>query len=427
MKIFFTVFPLKELARTDKFQYHSKMIKNTCFLLLFFLLIISCSQEKYTPIENQLNELTNMETQALKIKSALMNKSQKEYLSERDKYYEIMFKRSNTAMQYSNKADPANLSLNDLRNLVQIAEIAQDEQKCIDILKIVFTRFPDTKMDKRLLQSYFPNAYLLEPAEIEKYVDIEIFSPIEQLDCLYALAIGFAESGNKEQAEKYNEKANDLFKKLTSENIQRNDVPVIRIVGMRSFIEYKIGSISEAYKIINDAKKEFPDEYSIKQLELYENRLKILGQKIQSLEYQFWVGTGQPIDISTLTGKVVLLDFFTWNCEACNTAIPSLLALKKQFNEDDFMIVGVTQYTGSYEYNQNISELREYENIRDHYYKKRKLEWPVSIIRDGNMDDYGVSSFPAYMLVDKEGIVRDGYFISNFSYLKKKIESLIKS
>jgi len=396
-------------------------------LFLFLLLIVACTPKEYTLLQNQLGELDKMKIQALKIMESLPNKKGKEYIIEHDKYYDIMLKRTNKAMQYLNKADPVNLSFNEIKNLAQIAVIAQDEQKIIDILKMIFNRFPESKIDKRLLQIYFPNAYLLEPDEIEKYVDITLFAPNEQLECYYALALGFAEAGNTGQAEKHYEKGNDLLEKLISERIQRNTIPVIRITGLKSFIEYKLGRISEAYKIINDAKEEFPDDYSIKQFGLFENRLKILGEKAKSIEYQFWIGAKQPVDLSALKGKVILLNFFTWSCEACTTYLPSLFALKKEINNDNFMIVGVTQYIGSYENNLNISELREYEYIRDHYYKERKPEWPVSIIRNVSMDGYGISSYPAYVLIDKEGIVSDGYYISNYSYLKKKIELLLKN
>jgi len=424
------IFSHKGLARIYNFYYHLKMVKNIRFLFLLLLVLVACSQEKSTLVENQFNELDKMKTQASEIKNSLKNKNGKEYLSEHDRYYNIMHKRTNKAVQYLNKTDPENLSklsINDLNKLAQIAQIAQDEQKIIDILTMIFNRFPTSKIDKRLLKMYFPNAYLLEPDEIEKYVDINIFSPNEQLECYYALSLGFSELGNLEKAGEYNNRGNDLLKQLISEGIQRNTIPVIRIIGLRSFIEFKLGHSSEAYKIINDAKKEHTDEYSIKQFELLENRLKVLGEKAKSIEYQFWVGTEHPVDLSTLKGKVVLLNFFTWNCEICTIKLPSLFALKEQINNDNFMIVGVTQYTGSYENEQNISELREYEYIRDHYYKKRKLKWPVSITRSDWMDDYGISSYPVFILIDKEGIVRDGYFISNFSYLKNKIELLLKS
>jgi len=396
-------------------------------LILLLVITAGCVQEKYIPLEEQLGELNNMAAQALEIKAALKNKIGKEYLTGHDQYYDIMLKRTNKAMQYLNKVNTANLTINDFRNLAQIALIAQDEQKIVDILRMLFDRFPETKTDKRLLQLYFPNAYLLEPDQIEKYMDITLFAPNEQLDCYYALAIGFSEWGNIEQAEKYNNMANALLQQLISERIQRNTLPIIRITGLRSFIEYKLGHISEAFNIINDAKKEFFDDYSVKQLALFENRLKILGKKVKSLEYQFWIGTNQPINLSALKGKVILLDFFTWNCEACTTYLPSLFAIKEQIHNDNFMIVGATQYLGSYESNQNVSELREYEYLRDHYFKKRKIQWPISLSRAESMDSYGISAYPAYIIIDKDGIIQDGYYISNYSYIKKKIELLLKN
>jgi thiol-disulfide isomerase/thioredoxin len=376
-----------------------------------------------------LNKLEKMKTLALEIKDSLKNKEGKKYLNGRDRYYNIMHKRAHKAMEYLRKADTINLSTlskDDLVHLAHIAEIAQDEQKIVDVLKIAFNQFPEAKYDRQLLQLYFPNAYLLEPMEIEKYVNIAVFSPDEQLFCLYALALGCSELGNFGQAEKYKDKADNLFKSVLSNIRLKNPKSVIQIVGLRSFIEYKLGHTPEAYKIINEMKKEFTDNYSKKQFELFENRLKILGEKAKSIEYQFLIGTEDPLDLLSLKGNVILLNFFTWNCESCTIKLPSLFALKKQINNNNFNIVGVTQYTGSYEYDKNISELREYRYIKDHYYKKRNLTWPVSITRNDWMDKYGISSFPVYILIDKEGIIRDGYFISNFSYLKKKIELLLK-
>ncbi|MBN2441213.1 MAG: TlpA family protein disulfide reductase [Spirochaetales bacterium] len=403
------------------------MVKRISFLFLLLSAVLACSPDKYTSLEDQLKELETMKIQASEIKASLKDKKGKEFLKEHDRYYDILLKRTKKAIHYLNKADAQSLtSINDLRTLVKIAEITHNEQKIVDILKIIFNRFPETKMDKRLLKVYFPNAYLLEPEEIEKYVDLSIFSYNEQLECYYALALGFSELENPEKAEEYNKKGNDLLQQLISEGIQRNTIPVLRLAGLRSFIEYKLGNTSEGYKIINDAKKELTDDYSGKQLELLENRLKILGQQAKSIEYQFYIGTKQPVDLSALQGNVILLNFFTWNCEPCNLYLPFLFALEEQINSSNFKIVGVTQYTGSYESYQNISELQEYKYLKDHYYKKRKLTWPVNITRSEWMDDYGISTFPIYILIDKDGIVRDGYFISNYSYLKKKIELLLK-
>jgi peroxiredoxin len=403
------------------------MMKEIIVLFLIFVTIVACTRERHVLVEEKLGELDAAADRALTIKESLKEKKGNDYLDEHDRYHDAMLARTRSAMRFLEKTDYVNFAKNDLKNLARIAEIAQDEQRTVDILEILFERFPDTKYDKRLLESYFPNAYLLDPDKVEQYVDIGIFPPVEQVECYYALALGASELGMRDEAGKFNTKANDLLRRMLSERVRRNTIPVVRFVGLRSFIEYRLGRIPEAYAIIRDARRELTDEYSIKQFDLYENRLKILGETAGPIEYQFWVGTEGPLDLATLKGNVVLLQFFTWNCEACTEQLPLLFALKERFKSDRFKIIGVTQYTGSYEHERDISELREYEYIRDHYRRKRKIDWPVAIVRNGWMDAYGISSYPVYILIDKDGIVRDGYFISNFAYLKKKIEALLEN
>jgi len=99
--------------------------------------------------------------------------------------------------------------------------------------------------------------------------------------------------------------------------------------------------------------------------------------------------------------------------------------LQEQINDSDFLIIGATNYAGSYEYEKEITEEKEYEMMRDHYYKMRKINWPISMSKT-SFENYGINATTTYILIDKHGIVRDGYSISNFSYLEKKIKSLLK-
>ena len=79
-------------------------------MFLLLLILAACSQEKYTLVENEFNELDKLKIQASKIKNSLKNKNGKEYLGEHDRYYNLMHKRTNKAMQYLNNTDPENLS-----------------------------------------------------------------------------------------------------------------------------------------------------------------------------------------------------------------------------------------------------------------------------------------------------------------------------
>lgn len=399
------------------------MVRNIRLLcLLLLLLIVACSQTRSPLLEKQLDELNEMQAQALEIKNSIPSKNGEEYLSGYDKYYDIMVERVNKARKYLDKANLNNPTIIDLTNLAKIAEIARKEQQLIDILKEIFTRFPSSKSDKRLLKMYFPYAYLLEPEKIEDYVDLKIFSHNEQIECYYALALGCCERGNNTQAAMYLANADAIYKQLLAEGVQRNTIQVVHNAGLKSFIEYKLGNTADAFKTLNDLQKAYPDAYSQKQLQLFTTRLKLLGETAKSIEYQFWVGADDPVDLAALKGKVVLLAFFTWNCDVCAFHLPSLFELQDQF-DNDFMIIGVTQYTGS----QSFTEIREFEYLRDQFYKHRKIGWPVSIARNDFMDDYGISNYPAYILIDKEGIIQDGYYISHFAYLKQQIELLLNN
>lgn len=51
---------------------------------------------------------------------------------------------------------------------------------------------------------------------------------------------------------------------------------------------------------------------------------------------------GEPIDLSSLNGQVVLIDFWATNCPPCLEEFPNIKALYREFHEDGFEIVGVS-------------------------------------------------------------------------------------
>jgi thiol-disulfide isomerase/thioredoxin len=387
---------------------------------------MSCIEKKSSVFETRLKELDKLKTEATKIHDTLQHITGSDYLAGHDKYYELTKKRTLAAMSYLDTSSFDDLSMQDLKNIANIAVYAQDEQKIVDVLKVLFTRFPESKNDKALIQSYFTSAYLLEPGQIDKYVDFTIFPPSEQLYCYYMLALGFSENGNTEQAKTLNDRAKNLHKTILSDSTQKSALPEAYIVGLRSFIEYRLGNTKEAYNVIEEAKKTFTDTPTLNQLDAYTKRLNIMEGKIAPIEYQNWIGTNQPIDLVALKGKVILLDFFAWDCETCTNSLPNLNRLKEQVNNENFVIIGITKYLGGYENELNISEEREYELMRNHFYTTRKIGWPVCISRTA-MVDYGITAIPTLVVIDKSGKLKDGYFASNYAYLIKKINALLES
>lgn len=401
------------------------MAKKTTWIVIFFIILLSCNQKSGLSLEKQQKILDDMTVEASIIYSKLQSRQGKSYLEFHDKYYDVKIKRIKTAIDDTKKFTLENKTEDEIRRMAYIAEIAKNEQLVVDTIKEDFRRFPESKTVDEVVLQYFNNAYLLEPSEVEKYVNFKMFSPGDELYCYAMLALGFSENANIRQAEIYFEKMNSHLETIISNPAEKGHLPLLYIEGLRSYIAYKTGKKVEAYNILAKAEKEFSGEQEQNALALFRKRLDILGSDAPELESRYWIGTEDKLNWAALKGKVVLLNFFTWDCDECNDDVPFLTRLLKEIKSKDFLLIGVTNFTGHYEHTEGISEEAEYQYMKDHYYKKKKIQWPVNMSRK-SMDNYGIYSAPTYVLIDKAGRVQAGYFIFNFTCLRNKIRSLLK-
>jgi TonB family protein len=107
---------------------------------------------------------------------------------------------------------------------------------------------------------------------------------------------------------------------------------------------------------------------------------------VVTLEHEF-------VDLISLKGKVVLLDFWgTW-CPPCVAAIPTLKDLQKRHAKDPFVLLSVSS-DGDEAVVRNFAE-------------KNRLEWPQYWDRDRKVQvAFDVRAYPTYVLIDDEGIVQ---------------------
>ena len=111
-------------------------------------------------------------------------------------------------------------------------------------------------------------------------------------------------------------------------------------------------------------------------------------------DFSFTSLDGKQISLDDLAGKVVLLDFWgTW-CGPCVESVPDLRQLHKKYSQDpSFVLIG-------------ISSDRDEEVWRE-FTEKNKMVWLQYRDRDRRIQRaFGVSSFPTYVIIDHEGIVR---------------------
>ncbi|MEQ8850214.1 MAG: serine hydrolase [Phycisphaerales bacterium] len=125
----------------------------------------------------------------------------------------------------------------------------------------------------------------------------------------------------------------------------------------------------------------------------YRNRYTgIEGRPAPPLHAESWHAT-DPLELSSLRGRVVLLDFWGVWCAPCRKATPQLIRLHDLYGPRGLTVIGVHTQTGK-------RGLGEY--IQDH-----GVLYPQMVDdEDQTSGAYGVSSFPTAHLIDRRGVLR---------------------
>jgi thiol-disulfide isomerase/thioredoxin len=107
---------------------------------------------------------------------------------------------------------------------------------------------------------------------------------------------------------------------------------------------------------------------------------------------------GEYISLADYQGRVVLLDFWgTW-CAPCLAATPSLVDIAKDLAKKPFAMIGISS-----------DKPADAEKLRD-YVSQKKMAWAhVHDLSRRIIAPYDVRSYPTYVVIDAEGIVRDRF------------------
>ena len=100
----------------------------------------------------------------------------------------------------------------------------------------------------------------------------------------------------------------------------------------------------------------------------------------------------------SIRGKVVLLDFYTFECFNCKNTEPNLRSLYRDKPRSDLVIISVHSPETAIEKNRDnlIASLKE-----------QGIVWPVAIDNDFSIwNAYGVAAWPTQMIFDRSGQLR---------------------
>ncbi|MGW7066994.1 cytochrome c biogenesis protein DipZ [Streptomyces sp. NPDC054855] len=113
-----------------------------------------------------------------------------------------------------------------------------------------------------------------------------------------------------------------------------------------------------------------------------------------------WLNTpdGRPIDIKSLRGKVVLIDFWTYSCINCQRSLPHIEAWNRVYKDSGLEVIGVHSPEFAFEKNPD--------NVADQA-RKLGVDYPVALDNQlTTWDNYRNRFWPAKYLVDAQGTVR---------------------
>jgi cytochrome c biogenesis protein CcdA/thiol-disulfide isomerase/thioredoxin len=132
--------------------------------------------------------------------------------------------------------------------------------------------------------------------------------------------------------------------------------------------------------------------------------LRKLGPAPDFMQTQDWFNTPsmKPLSLSSLRGRVVLIDFWTYTCINCIRTLPYLKAWDASYRHDGLTIVGVETPEFAFE--------RDAANVSNAI-KQFGLRYPV--VQDNEMgtwNAYGNEYWPADYLIDAHGQVRYAAF-----------------
>jgi thiol-disulfide isomerase/thioredoxin len=134
--------------------------------------------------------------------------------------------------------------------------------------------------------------------------------------------------------------------------------------------------------------------------------LSLQGKPFPVLEVDHYLGPPPPAP-DDLKGKVVLFYFWAHWCPDCKRQEPVLKALYEEYHDRGLVIVGPTQLYGFVSRGQTATPEEELAYLNGDYTAQFPIpSWMGVPISTNNFLNFGVSTTPTLVLVDRDGIVQ---------------------
>jgi peroxiredoxin len=124
---------------------------------------------------------------------------------------------------------------------------------------------------------------------------------------------------------------------------------------------------------------------------------------------------GDAVSLSSLRGKVVIVDFWASWCEPCGDAMPALDRMYRRYKDHGLVVVGVS-----------VDERAQ--NARG-FLRQHRVSFPVVHDADHSVAErYGPPTMPSSYVIDRRGVIRHvhaGFRAGDARRLEAQIRELL--
>jgi len=122
-----------------------------------------------------------------------------------------------------------------------------------------------------------------------------------------------------------------------------------------------------------------------------------IGQRAPEITNDTWVNS-QPLRLTELNGKVVLVEFWTFGCYNCQNVEPYVKSWYDKFKDQGLVIIGV--------HSPEFNHERVLKNVQN-YVREHGIQYAVAIDNDyKTWNSYQNHYWPARYLIDQKGVIR---------------------
>ncbi|MFI5419508.1 MAG: redoxin family protein [Nitrososphaerales archaeon] len=151
-------------------------------------------------------------------------------------------------------------------------------------------------------------------------------------------------------------------------------------------------------------------------LDRLKSNREVLAPEFQDIKG--WINS-PSLTMSSLRGKVVFLDFWTFGCNNCINTRPHFRRLYELHKDNpNFVIIGV--HTPEFDYERDATNVRK-------AVEKYSLRYPIALDSDNSTwKAYGNQYWPRQAIIDSQGIIRYEHIGEGaYSEMEQKVAELL--